>query len=180
MFRLFLYLSCCFYLTTNVFQIDFGKKGNEQSWQVITDNVMGGLSSGKVELTQKGIKISGMQSLENNGGFVSLKSPFALYDLSDYKTMKIRYRSKGIQFGLTLEVDQRFYKPYYKINLAKEPKGWTEVEFAISNFKEYQLGEFTGDTISNKLLEDIIRIGFITSEKRAGEFEFEVDYIQFE
>ncbi len=175
----FFFLIPIFIFFNESFEINFGKTSGVQNWQVITDNVMGGLSNAKIQLTKKTLKLNGTQSLENNGGFVSLKSPFDRYDLSGYETLIIRYKNTGIQFGFTLETDQPFYKPYYKLKLPKQPKGFAEVEVDLTNFKQYQMGEPTGKNISKSLLSKIIRIGFITTEKTAGNFELEIDYILF-
>ena len=57
---------------------DFGTKNSAASrdWRVINDGVMGGLSQGRALLTEESILFEGEISLENNGGFSSLKSPF--------------------------------------------------------------------------------------------------------
>jgi monofunctional biosynthetic peptidoglycan transglycosylase len=42
-------------------------------WRVIDDGVMGGISRGRVELTEPGLCFSGTLSTANNGGFSSLR-----------------------------------------------------------------------------------------------------------
>jgi len=54
------------------------------------------------------------------------------------------------------------------------------VNVALRDVKRYRVGEPTGRTMTRDAQEDIIRIGFITDEKRAGPFELTVDYIRFE
>jgi hypothetical protein len=73
---------------------DFGKDaGND--WRVIVDGVMGGLSTGNVAVLENSMVFTGSISLENNGGFSSLRAPFGKYDLSDYSAVEIRYHTHG-------------------------------------------------------------------------------------
>ena len=54
--------------------VDFGKKNSAVKMGITDDGVMDGLSKGKVELTSRGTAMfSGTLSLENNGGFSSLR-----------------------------------------------------------------------------------------------------------
>ena len=55
--------------------VDFGDKQNSSGWNVVNDGVMGGRSVGKVRLTDDGVmNFSGTLSLDNNGGFSSIRS----------------------------------------------------------------------------------------------------------
>ena len=49
----------------------------------------------------------------------------------------------------------------------------------FKEFKEYQIGEPTGDRLSLASLKDIVWLGIKTSEKKEGSFSLEVDYIEF-
>ena len=55
-------------------KIDFGKKKDGRNWQVVNDGVMGGLSEGEAQLTDDSVVFKGNVSLDNNGGFSSLRS----------------------------------------------------------------------------------------------------------
>ncbi len=52
----------------------------ENQWRIVNDGVMGGLSSSKATIKDDKIIFSGNVSLENNGGFASLRSPVKDYD----------------------------------------------------------------------------------------------------
>ncbi len=54
-------------------------KSNDK-WRIVNDAVMGGLSSSTVSINNEGkILFSGNVSLDNNGGFASLRSPIDNY-----------------------------------------------------------------------------------------------------
>jgi hypothetical protein len=54
---------------------DFGADGTADGWGVVNDTVMGGVSSGQLALTDGVLVFTGDLSLENNGGFASMRSP---------------------------------------------------------------------------------------------------------
>lgn len=161
---------------------DFGTKNSAASrdWRVINDGVMGGLSQGRALLTEESILFEGEISLENNGGFSSLKSPFTSYDLSGKKYLKIRYRGSGQPMAFTLETNRRWYRPYFKKRLSSTSGQWVEERIELQDFEAYRIGSRLKQTLTEDFLEQIIRIGFISDGKQAGPFRFEVDYIIFE
>ena len=160
-----------------VFKIDFNENELE-GWYIINDGVMGGLSKGQAQFTEEGLLFYGSVSLENNGGFTSLRAPFGDYNLSEFKQITIRYRSKGISMALQMEEDRRFYYPNFKVKLPKS-EAWVTKTYALSEVRQYRMGYATGNLMKQQDQSEIIRMGFITDEKKAGDFEFEVAYVEF-
>ena len=65
------------------YKIDFGTSTNRTTnWVILGDNVMGGLSEAQLKYETTSIIVKGFVSLENRGGFVSIKSTFGKVDLS--------------------------------------------------------------------------------------------------
>lgn len=56
----------------------------ENKWRIVNDGVMGGLSSSRVSVNDDKIIFSGNVSLENNGGFASLRSPLKDYNFENF------------------------------------------------------------------------------------------------
>ena len=160
-----------------IFKINFTE--NELSgWYIINDGVMGGLSKGQARFTEQGVLFYGNVSLENNGGFTSLRAPFGDYDLSEYTQFTIKYRSMGISMALQMEEDRRFYYPNFKVKLPKSEE-WITKTFTLIATPQYRMGYATGKLMQPSDQSNIIRLGFITDEKKAGDFEFEVAYVEF-
>lgn len=159
---------------------DFGTKEDGKDWYIVNDGVMGGRSSSKVKVDKNSLVFKGEVSLENNGGFASLRAPFGSYDLSSYSKVSIRYKASGQVPALSFDKDRRFFIPYYKLQLKNISDEWTTETHDLLDVKEYYLGETTGETLTKELLASIIRVGFVVSNKKAGAFELEVDYIKFE
>ena len=62
-----------FYSTDLV--IDFGKSnGKNKDWILISDNIMGGVSKSKLEYLDNSFLLTGTISLDNYGGFSSIKT----------------------------------------------------------------------------------------------------------
>ncbi len=78
-------------------------------WEFVADTVMGGVSDGRVELTEEGARLTGNVSLENNGGFVQMAADFqpgrALFDASAFDGVEITVRGNGEVYDLRLRTD---------------------------------------------------------------------------
>jgi hypothetical protein len=82
---------------------DFGStRVNNAGWFAVVDGVMGGCSSAQLVTTESSVVLSGVISLENGGGFASMRTVDDNYDLSAFKQVTIRYRSTGQSFAFTL------------------------------------------------------------------------------
>ncbi len=165
--------------SVSLLEFDFGKKQSGKDWQIINDGVMGGLSDGEAFLSKEAIIFEGKISLENNGGFSSLKSAFDEYDLSNYNHIEICYKSNDYQIGLTFETSYYWFQPYYKFLLKPTNGEWRTEKIKLSDFDQIRIGSKTGRKLKDSVKDQIVRIGFITSEKRAGDFYLEVDYLRF-
>lgn len=167
-------------MSSTVFKIDFGQKNDIQNWLVANDGVMGGLSEGNIQWKDESLLFRGTVSLENNGGFSSIRSPYSDMDLSGYETVEVRYRSKGQSMGLTLNLDQRFYIPNFKTILETTDGEWKTVTVPLLDFKQYQVGRPTGASAAKEDLAEVIRLGIITNDKAPTAFALEVDYVSFQ
>ena len=68
---------------TNKTLFDFQAATNSPAWEVVNDDVMGGVSTSQFQLlTNGGAIFSGVVSLENNGGFASVRSSLVRDNLS--------------------------------------------------------------------------------------------------
>ena len=160
-------------------KIDFGESLAGTDWRVINDGVMGGLSQGQGYLTDSSLVFEGRVSLENNGGFASLRAPYAQYNLENYTEVCIRCRTRGQSFALVMETSPRWYDVNYKAPVATKGFDWEVITLPLLDFQGYQVGRKKRETLKEDLLSEIIRFGFITNDKRASEFALEIDWIEF-
>lgn len=176
MIRFFVVLIMSYFPVSN---LDYNFNKNQTDWFVVVDGVMGGLSTGKLVVEDGYIHFYGKVSLENNGGFASIRNPYNSFDLRGFKKVKIRYISQGNAMAFTLNPNKVFYMPYYKITLPKTSE-WKEVTIALKKFEAHRLGESLDYTLTAEDAKQIVRFGFITDEKEATSFDFKLDYIRFE
>lgn len=141
---------------------DFNKESNIASWVVVNDVVMGGRSRGDFSLNSEGYGVfKGLVSLENNGGFSSLRHQFQKISISEYTKICIRLKGDGKKYQLRLKPDtatQYAYTTYFqtnnewqtvKINLADLTPTFRGRKLAMDNFDGNELAEL-GFLIGNK------------------------------
>ena len=160
-------------------RIDFGQDADGQRWRVVNDGVMGGLSYGQARLMEDKVLFQGEISLDNNGGFSSLRSPYGRFDLSQYKTVTIRLKTQGQGFALQLYRSRVWYEPYLRHAIQAEEGEWTTVTIPLADFENTRVGRTNGQTARQEWLANTIQLSFINTGKKAGPFILEVDYIEF-
>ncbi len=153
------------------------EKSSGRSWMIVNDGVMGGLSTAQMTFTDAGTAYwTGNISLENNGGFSSIRSPKSLYELGKYKGIKVRMKTDGRDYGVTLSTARRFNGISYTHYFPTQKDEWTEVEIPFDLF----VGKMFGTALPQipELDPDAIReVGIILYDKQSGPFQVEVDYV---
>jgi hypothetical protein len=172
-----MFLASLLVLTPTNMVIDF--KQESKDWYALNDGVMGGLSQGAIQYKDDKLLFEGNVSLENNGGFASVRNSWGSYDLSSYNEVTIRYRNKGQSFAMTMENLRQWYRPNFKITLPSSEK-WTKKTFKISEFRAHQVGRPLDYYLDKELASTVKRLGFITNDKKASNFSLEIDYIIFQ
>ena len=180
-FTFLLFLSFSGILKDQSYRVDFGSNSDgDAGWYIVNDGVMGGRSIGKGEIKEQSILFEGVISLENNGGFASIRSQYGRLDLSNYEHLVIRYRSSGEPCKIMLESSSQFWQPYFAQRLEATDQKWRTARFNLKEFKQYRLTELTGATANQDDLKNIIRVGIMTDSKKASAFSIEIDYILYE
>lgn len=122
-----------------------------QKWELITDSVMGGLSTGVLEpLEENGrlyYKLSGIVNTKNNGGFIQFRSKVE-FDDDDYTGIEIEYRSKGDYEKYNIHITTRYTILPWQYYEAKLPNNdsWCFIKIPLSSFKKshfYQPNSFS-------------------------------------
>lgn len=116
-------------------------------WRLITDGVMGGVSSGTLGLDQREgrdcLRLQGEVSLANNGGFIQaaldLAPPGAL-DASGYDGVELDVYGNGEAYNVHLKTS-RVWLPWqhYRASFIAEP-GWHTVRVPFAALEGYRIG----------------------------------------
>lgn len=69
-------------------------------WRIVNDDVMGGVSTARVEPIDAGVRFSGEVRLEFNGGFASVRRPARLP--ADAAGLQVQARGDGNRYRLTV------------------------------------------------------------------------------
>ena len=86
----------------------FEEKNAAQQWQSVNDGVMGGRSEGSMKITDiKTMEFIGTLSLENNGGFASVRTRPSKLGLKKNDTLVARVRGDGREYAFTLYTQSR-------------------------------------------------------------------------
>ena len=161
---------------TTVFNFD--QKSDTSVWPATNDGVMGGLSEGRCKITRDGVlRFSGKVSLENNGGFSSIRSVSVERDLSAYKGILIRVRGDGKRYALNLRTDVQIRAGSYRVKFDTKADEWLEIFLPFADFRATSFGVELPD--APPLDPRKIRsFGFLISDKQAGPFTLDVDWIK--
>lgn len=158
---------------------DFSNQETFDQWRVINDGVMGGMSTSKSIQGEGSLIFKGDLSLENNGGFASIRAPWGEYDLSEFSEVVVECRGNGGKFMCMLEKERMWYRPYYTSQFEPSEEK-TTFTMPLKEFKENAVGRQNGKTLTKESLSKIIRIGFIKNDKKEGPFELEVYSVKFQ
>jgi monofunctional biosynthetic peptidoglycan transglycosylase len=164
-------------MTGTTHLMEFGSATDEPRWVAVNDGVMGGLSRGGPRLADGLLRFEGNLSLDNNGGFSSVRTVGRTFDLSGKRAMLLRVRGDGRRYQLRLATDARFRGAAvsYGAEFATTAGQWTEVRIPFAGLSPSFRGYALDGPPAN--LEQVQEIGLLIGDKREGPFLLEVDWI---
>lgn len=156
-----------------------GDKG-EPRWVAVNDGVMGGLSEGGSEMKKGSMSFTGKLSLENNGGFSSVRTIDAKFDFSGKAARILRVKGDGRKYQIRLSTDARYNGSAisYGAEFETEKGKWTEVKVPFKSLAPSWRGRnLDGPPLDLSKVEEI---GILIGDKKAGDFSLEVDRVGVE
>jgi hypothetical protein len=148
-----------------------------ETWQVINDSVMGGLSYGTVATDHQFTNFQGHISTEHNGGFSSAYQEIP--KLSDKtRSVQIKIKGGGLRYQLRARSQINGYEIAYKVEFDTQAN---KVETFIFNFNEFQ-ATFRGRNIDNApqlQANTISHIGFLINHQQPTDFSLSIHSIHF-
>lgn len=160
--------------------IDFTGADAAKEWQSVNDGVMGGVSEGKLKITDKQtLEFFGTLSLENNGGFASVRTRAKKLGFVKGDTVVARVRGDGREYSLNLYLNKPLIAFSYRATVQTKKDEWIEVSVPLDKFEATSFGRVVKDAGAVKP-EEINALGFMLSDKKAGPFIMEVEWIKVE
>jgi len=156
---------------------DFNAQSELHNWVIADDVVMGGGSTGSFILTPEGHALfKGRVSLENNGGFSSVRYRFDSKQVGEFTKIKLRVNGDGKSYQFRLKSsagDSHAYVAIFKTNAA-----WSTVEIPFATMhpsfrgQKLELPNYPGQSMEE--------IAFLIASKTAESFALEIDRIELE
>ena len=156
--------------------IDFSNT-SVAGWRIVNDSVMGGISRSTLQEHEDGYaQFSGTVSLENNGGFASVRARTQRpMDLSDFEGISVRVRGDGKTYSLRLRTvkNGRLTRYSYEARFATTSGEWETYKLAYSDFSPVFRGNpVRGNPDLNS--DAILEIGFMIQDGQEGPFRLDV------
>jgi len=167
-------------LLVAIILFDFDDTSEAALWYAVDDVVMGGVSRSSFDLAGVGIaRFSGHVSLENDGGFASVRTPPRDWDTAGATAFVLRVRGDGHEYKFTLRTGDGFDGVQYQARFAPPAGEWTDVRLPVESFVPTFRGRVLHD--APPLDPALVRtLGLMISDRQAGPFELLVDRIAIE
>ena len=158
--------------------LDFVGPDAAQKWQAVNDGVMGGVSEGRFKITaDKTMEFSGRLSLENNGGFASVRTKLSNFDIRGGDTLVVRVKGDGREYVLNIYTKSRRMAFSYRAPLPTTRDEWTEVSVPLDEFIPTSFGNRV-QGMGPVEPDQINSLGFMLSDKKPGPFKLEVAWMK--
>jgi NADH dehydrogenase [ubiquinone] 1 alpha subcomplex assembly factor 1 len=156
---------------------DFREDADAKPWTVRDDVVMGGRSEGGFSLKPGGPAVfSGRVSLENDGGFSSVKADFEPIDVSAFTTAKLRVKGDGKNYRFIVEADPR--ERVYYVHEFSTGTDWQTISVPLRSMYPMRRGDrlnqpdYPGKTLS--------QVRLMIANGKAESFRLEIEKIWLE
>jgi hypothetical protein len=154
---------------------NFSEDSNTMDWKIIDDVVMGGRSTGSFFISENGHGVfEGNVSLENNGGFSSIRYTNSFTIPKNQRKIAIRLKGDGKSYQFRIKHNRNSWESYvYNFNTTGN---WQVIEIPLKemypSFRGRRLnkGNFDFNSISE--------MGFLISNKQNENFRLEIDKLE--
>ncbi|MGI9265830.1 MAG: CIA30 family protein [Gammaproteobacteria bacterium] len=147
-----------------------------EPWRAINDGVMGGISQGEMIAVDDGLRFRGLLSLENNGGFASVRR---LYDgdLAEAVGVRLRIKGDGRRYQFRLRLSDRYDGVSWSATFDTD-KTWQTVFLVFEEFQPVFRGRPVADA-EPFVAAKIRQLGFMLADGKQGEFQLDIASIDF-
>jgi len=147
-------------------------------WRTVNDTVMGGISQSTFRITPEGTGVfSGDLSLENNGGFSSVRREMTGAAFAGAETITVRVKGDGRAYQLRFRTSDRDRAVSYRAEFDTVDGEWATAQLPLSEFEPVFRGRIVEDA-PELSAEEIVEVGFLLADKQPGSFRLEVDWIR--
>jgi len=156
---------------------DFETTSDLSNWKVVEDRVMGGESNARFFLNDNGhAQFEGNVSLENNGGFASVRYDMNTLKLKDTKKVVIRLKGDGKNYQF--RVKNKEQNEYSYISEFSTSGEWQHITIELKEmYPSFRGRKLDRPNFSHDQIEEIT---FLIGNKRNESFQLLIDKIELE
>ena len=157
--------------------VDFTKESSLSNWRIVDDVVMGGRSEGTFFINEQGHgEFKGYVSLENNGGFSSVRYRFQEESLKQYSKVILKVKGDGKKYQFRVKSNRYDYHSY--VASFQTNGDWQTIEIDFSEMyptfrgRRLRMKNFPGKTMEE--------IAFLIGNKKREQFQLLIDRIELQ
>ena len=156
----------------------FDTPASTWNWQPINDGVMGGVSVSTMRFDSAGYAVfEGEVSLENNGGFASVRASLLDLGCADTLAYSLTAWGDGHTYMLNLRTDSGFDGVNYQAVFRPASALWTQSVLPVAAFEPSFRGRLVQGAPALQP-EAVKQVGLMISGKQAGPFRLMVKTIE--
>ncbi len=154
---------------------DFNKNADIQDWRIVDDIVMGGRSLGRFALSPEGFGLfEGHISLDNNGGFSSVRYQFNKINVDANSHMRVKLKGDGKDYQVRIKDKTNHYYSFI-MPFATFGK-WQDLDIPLKEMYPTFRGRKLD--MSNFSSDGIEEIAFLIGNKKQEDFKLLIDKIE--
>lgn len=157
--------------------IRFDVAGTAVQWVTLHDSVMGGHSRGGATVHAGVLRFSGTTSLDDNGGFASIRARGA-FDVGEATGVRLRVCGDGRDYQLRIATDARHRgsNVSWRGDFSTRAGAWQDVVVAFADMRPTRRGTvLDGPALDRAKIEEI---GLLVGDGQAGDFALDVAWIE--
>jgi len=150
---------------------DFTENKDTGNWMVVNDGVMGGLSKGTLTAGENGNAVfKGTISLENNGGFSSVRCNTGKIDVEGFAILELHLKGDGKTYQVRIQENSSDYWSY--IYYFQTSGAWETVKIPLSEMypsfrgRKLNLPNYSG--------KSMVGLTLLIGNKKAESFNIEL------
>lgn len=150
---------------------DFTENRDTGNWMVVNDGVMGGRSKGALVLDENGNAIfSGTISLENSGGFSSVRYDTGTIDVEGFPILELFLKGDGKTYQVRIRENTSDYFSY--ISTFETSGAWETIKISLAELYP----SFRGSKLNlpNYSGKSMVELTFLIGNKKAESFRLEL------
>ena len=140
---------------------------NKEKWEFISDQVMGGESSGNYEILKENqtffLRMTGNVSLENNGGFIQVRKKILKNKIYPFESIIIKARGNNLDYFVHIRtrftvLPWQYYQARFSVT-----KDWKTYNLKLNDFK--RSGVLLPKKVNSKYISSLALVAFGKKQK---------------